>query len=75
MYELNLGDAETVTLPKDSDLLILAAAQSRDGSFIKLQTELYDRAEGREFTYTMTAKEKLVHNYNKAKSRKPHNKS
>ena len=75
MYELNLGDAETVTLPKDKDLLILAATQSRDGSFIKLQTELYDRIEGRQFDYKMTVKEKIAHEYNKLRSKKPHNKS
>lgn len=75
MYELNLGDAETVTLPKDKDLIILAATQSRDGSFIKLETALYDRIKERKFDYKMSFIEKLNYKYNMTISKKPHNKS
>ncbi len=75
MYELNIGDADTITLPNDSDLLILAAAQSRDGSFIRLETELYDRADGRKFDYKMSLKEKMSYNFNKRISKKTPNKS
>lgn len=75
MYELNVGDADTVTLPEDKDLIILAATQSRDGSFIKLQTELYDRAEGRPFDYKMSALEAIRHKYNLIISKKTPNKS
>ncbi|MBQ6600721.1 MAG: hypothetical protein IIX36_03660, partial [Clostridia bacterium] len=75
MYELNIGDADTVTLPEDPDLLILAATQSRDGSFIRLETQLYDRADGRKFDYKMNVKEKLTYNFNKRISKKTPNKS
>ena len=75
MYEINLGDADKITLPNDPDLIILAATQSRDGSFIKLETELYDRAEGREFDYKMNLKEKISYTYNKTISKKTPNKS
>ena len=75
MYEINLGDAEKVVLPKDSDLIILAATQSRDGSFIRLETPLYDRAEGRKFDYKMGAVEKLNYLFNKRISKKTPNKS
>ena len=73
MYEINLGDADTITLPNDSDLLILAASQSRDGSFIKLQSELYDRADGRKFDYKMSAREKAAYLHNKRISKKTPN--
>lgn len=75
MYELNVGDADLITLPDDPDLLILAASQSRDGSFIRLETELYDRVKERKFDYKMSVKEKLCHAYNMKISKKPHNKS
>ncbi len=75
MYELNLDGADTVELPKDKNLIILAATQSRDGSFIKLETPLYDRAEGRKFDYKMSLKEKINYNFNKRISKKPLNKS
>ena len=75
MYELNLGDADTVVLPKDKDLIILAATQSRDGSFIKLETPLYDRAEERKFDYKMSFGEKLSYKFNKRISKKTPNKS
>lgn len=75
MYELNLGDAETVTLPKDKSLIILAATQSRDGSFVRLETPLYDRADGRSFDYKMNFKEKLSYGFNKRISKKTPNKS
>ncbi len=75
MYEINLGDADTITLPNDPDLLILAATQSRDGSFIRLETELYDRADGRKFDYKMSAKEMISYKFNKTISKKTPNKS
>ena len=75
MYEINLGDSDIITLPDDSDLLILAASQSRDGSFIRLESELYDRADGRKFDYKMSFKEKLSYNFNKRISKKTPNKS
>lgn len=75
MYEINLGDFDIITLPDDSDLLILAASQSRDGSFIRLESELYDRADGRKFDYKMSFKEKLSYKFNKRISKKTPNKS
>lgn len=73
MYELNIEDAETVILPKDRDLIILAATQSRDGSFIKLETPLYDRVKERKFDYKMNFIEKLNYKHNMRISKKPHN--
>lgn len=75
MYEFNLGEADTITLPKDKDLIILAATQSRDGSFVKLETPLYDRAEGRKFDYKMSFTEKINYKFNKRISKKTPNKS
>ena len=75
MYEIPLGDADSVILPNDNGLIILAATQSRDGSFVKLNSPLYDRADGRPFDYKMSAKEKKAYKRNKRKFKKPHNKS
>lgn len=75
MYEIDLGDATSIVLPKDSGLIILAAAVSKDGADSKLSTPLYDRISDRKFTFKMTAKEKRKDKKLKKRFKKPHNKS
>ncbi len=58
MYELNTAHANSIVLPDDNGLLILAASETRDGNPVKLMTALYDRVEGRKYNFTMTGKEK-----------------
>ncbi len=75
MYEINTKGAETVTLPDDNGLIILAAAQSNDGSFVKLATPLYDRIKTRKFDFEMTFWEKQNYRKHKILEKKTPNKS
>ncbi len=75
MYEINTNGINTITLPDDNGLLILAASETRDSNAVKLMTPLYDRVEGRKFNFTMTAKEKRRDKAQKKRFKKPHNKS
>ncbi len=75
MYEIDTEGVETVTLPDDNGLIILAAAQTRDTDKTALQTALYDRVSGRKFDYKMSRKEKRRDRAQKRLFKKPHNKS
>ncbi len=75
MYEIDLEDAKTVTLPKESGLIILAASVVTSGADTKLSTPLYDRISDRKFTFKMSAKEKRMDRKLKKRFKKPHNKS
>lgn len=75
MYEINTTSVNTITLPDDNGLIILAAAQTRDANTAKLMTPLYDRVSGRKFDYKMTSKEKRRDKTQKRIFKKPHNKS
>ena len=75
MYEIDTEGVDTVTLPDDNGLIILAAAQTRDTDKTALQTALYDRVSGRKFDYKMSRKEKRRDRAQKRLFKKPHNKS
>lgn len=75
MYELNISGANTVTLPEDNGLIIIAASQTKDGSYIKLYSALYDRIKERKFDYKMSAKEKRAYRRHKIMEKKTPNKS
>ncbi len=75
MYELNVSGAETLTLPDDNGLVIIAASQSQDDSYIKLNTPLYDRIKERKFDYKMSSKEKRAYKRHKILEKKTPNKS
>lgn len=75
MYELNVKGAKTVTLPDDNGLVIIAASQSQDSSYIRLNTPLYDRIKERKFDYKMSAKEKRAYKIHKIREKKTPNKS
>ena len=75
MYEVPVGETGVITLPEDSGLIILAATQTQEETTTELQTALYDRVEGREFTYKMSSKEKRHHKKMKRKWKKTPNKS
>ena len=55
--------------------MIIAATQTQEDTTTSLYTALYDRVEGREFTYKMSAKEKRHHKKMKRKWKKTPNKS
>ena len=75
MYEIPVGETGVITLPEDSGLMILAATQTQDETTTALQTALYDRVEGRQFTYKMSSKEKRHHKKMKRKWKKTPNQS
>lgn len=75
MYEINTDGADTLTLPDDNGLIILAASQSDDGSFVKLATPLYDRIKERTFDYKMSFKERQAYRKHKILEKKTPNKS
>ncbi len=75
MYEIDLGDAKSITLPSDNGLIILAASVVKSGADTKLVTPLYDRISGRKFTFKMSNKEKRMDKKLKKRFKKPHNKS
>ena len=75
MYEIPVGESGVITLPDDSGLMIIAATQTQEDTTTSLYTALYDRVEGREFTYKMSAKEKRHHKKMKRKWKKTPNKS
>lgn len=75
MYELDISGVKSVILPDDKGLIILAASQSKDSSYIKLETALYDRIKERKFDYKMSAKEKRAYKKHKILEKKTPNKS
>ncbi len=52
---------ESITLPVDSDILILSISASENDSTCTLATELYDNIKGRYFDYKMSVREKLTY--------------
>ena len=55
--ELDVNGATEITLPKDKDIVIVAAIQATE-SFSTLATTLCDKVEERKFTFKMTRQEK-----------------
>ena len=75
MYEIDISGADTVTLPDDEGLMIIAAAQTDDNSCVKLVTPLYDRVENRKFDFKLSAKERILDRIHKFVEKKTPNKS
>ena len=75
MYELNIRDAQQVTLPEDNGLLVLAATVLTDARDAALATPLLRPMEKRPFTFKMSPKEKRRHAKMMRKFRKTPNQS
>lgn len=68
-YEIDTNGAQTLTLPKDKELFILAATQVKSEFGCKCATVLYDTVKPREFNFKIkTLKDKLNYAYRKASS-------
>lgn len=66
-YEIDTNGAESVTLPCDKNLFILAATQVRENCECKCVTPLYDTVEPRKFKFRLkTVKSKLNYIFRKA---------
>ena len=55
----------SVTLPYDRDIIILAATADAEAEACTLATSLYDKIENRFFDYKMSAKDRLIYDYEK----------
>ncbi|MCH5170936.1 MAG: hypothetical protein J1F24_06600 [Oscillospiraceae bacterium] len=55
----------SVTLPYDRDIIILAATADTEDETCTLATQLYDKIEHRFFDYKMSAKDRLIYDYEK----------
>ena len=75
LYSLNTEDADTVMLPRDNGLVILAAAEAIDASEVLLATPMYERVEKRPFEFEMSGKEKKQHKKQMKKNQKIPNQS
>ena len=75
MYELNTANADSITLPDDNGLIVIAAAQSKDDSFVALATPLYDVIKERRFDFKMSFREKQEYRRRKILEKKTPNKT
>lgn len=75
MYEFNVSAVDSITLPDDNGLIIIAASQLKDNSYIKMNTALYDRIKERKFNFKMSAKEKRAYKKRKVLEKKTPNKT
>ncbi len=65
-YEIDTNGAKSFTLPKDKNLMIIAATQVKRKSECKCTTPLYDTVEPRKFDYKIKGvKDKLNYAYRK----------
>lgn len=51
--------AKTVTLPDDSDIVVISATEVANAPYAKLVTQMYDKVQKRPFTYKRNFKEQL----------------
>ena len=58
---VNTENDDKITFPVDRNLLILSAVADNDENFCELSTELYDKIEGRIFSYKESVKEKITY--------------
>lgn len=59
--EIDTENSDTLNLPVDKDIIILSAVADTENEFCELSCELYDKIEGRQFTYKENLKEKLTY--------------
>ena len=64
LVEFELGGENEITLPNDSDIVILSASEV-NAPYGKLVSPTYDEVEKRPFTFKLNLKEKIQYAYNK----------
>ena len=62
----DVGENGSVTLPSDRDIIILAASADSERESCSLATPLFDKIQKRYFDYKMSAKDRLIYNYEKS---------
>ncbi len=61
LVTLSVGEENSVTLPCDRDIILLAATADGNAHSCTLATETYDHIKNRQFTYKMSKKDKLIY--------------
>lgn len=56
-----IGSADTLALPMDRNIIVLAATADSESNTCALSCELYDKIKGRRFDYKMNAREKAAY--------------
>ena len=64
LVEFELSGENEITLPNDSDIVILSASEV-NAPYGKLVSPTYDEVEKRPFTFKLNLKEKIQYAYNK----------
>ncbi len=65
VIDLDTTGAKTVTLPKDSSIVVIAVTEVVDAPSAKLVTQMYDKVQKRPFTYKKTLKEQIWYLHSK----------
>lgn len=63
---VDIVEKGSITLPYDRDIIILAATADTENETCTLATQLYDKIQNRFFDYKMSAKDKLIYDYEKS---------
>ncbi|MBQ8766026.1 MAG: hypothetical protein IJZ16_04420 [Clostridia bacterium] len=59
--EVDTENSDTLNFPVDKDIIVLSAVADKGNESCELSCELYDKIEGRQFTYKENLKEKLTY--------------
>lgn len=59
--EVDTENSDTLNLPVDKDIIILSAVADTENEFCEISCDLFDKIEGRQFTYKENLKEKLTY--------------
>ncbi len=59
--EVDTENSDTLNLPVDKDIIVLSAVADTEKEFCEISCDLYDKIEGRQFTYKENLKEKLTY--------------
>ncbi len=59
--EVETENSDTLNFPVDKDIIVLSAVADTEKEFCEISCDLYDKIEGRQFTYKENLKEKLTY--------------
>ena len=61
LVTLAVGDENSITLPCDRHIILLAATADGENETCALATETYDNIKNRQFTFKMNSKDKILY--------------
>ncbi len=59
--EVDTENRDTINFPVDKDIIVLSAVADTENEFCEICCDLYDKIEGRQFTYKENLKEKITY--------------